>query len=120
MDTLPQRQNLSSAFIARLASARVRDPEICLLALRILRDTLETPRALTSEAEAPNSDPDNCIAVSAIAELLPAAIVWFPYCGHKIKSLYLQNQDFVFGLSEIGELAKKAQGVPTSGFSVAR
>ncbi|TGO65515.1 hypothetical protein BCON_0002g01000 [Botryotinia convoluta] len=112
-----QRHNLS-AFIARLASVGVRDPELCLVAIWILRDTLETPRPLTSGAKAPSHDSKQ--RLTTIADLLPAAIVWFQYCGHKIESLCILNQDFESGFSETGELAQKAQIMPDSGFSVAR
>ncbi|KAF7960777.1 hypothetical protein EAE96_000450 [Botrytis aclada] len=113
------RRNNLSAFIARLASVGVRDPELCVLALWILRDTLETPRSLTRGAEDPNhasSEQD----LPTIAELLPTALAWFQYCGHKIESLCLHHQDYESSNSEIGELAKSAQMMPSSGFSVAR
>ncbi|KAF7904197.1 hypothetical protein EAF00_001531 [Botryotinia globosa] len=112
-----QRHNLS-AFVARLASVGVRDPELCLVAIWILRDTLETPRPLTSGAEATSHDSEK--RLTTIADLLPAAIVWFQYCGHKIETLCILNQNFESGLSETGELAKNAQIMPNSGFSAAR
>ncbi|KAF7888206.1 uncharacterized protein EAF02_002747 [Botrytis sinoallii] len=101
-----QRHNLS-AFIARLAFVGVRDPELCLVGLWILRDTLETPLLLTSGgAEAPRQDSEQ--RPCTIADRLLTVLVWFQHCGHKIKSLCILNQDFESGVSEIGELAQKA------------
>lgn len=53
-----QCRNLS-AFVARLASVGVRDPELCLVGLWILRYTLETPRPLISGAEASSHDSES-------------------------------------------------------------
>lgn len=112
-----QRHNLS-AFVARLAAVGVRDPELCLIAIWILRDTLETPRPLTKRAEPTDSGSEEHL--TSIADLLSAAMVWFQFCGRKIESLCVLNQKFEPGLSETGELAKNAQITPNSGFSVAR
>ncbi|KAL3425794.1 hypothetical protein PVAG01_02585 [Phlyctema vagabunda] len=112
-----QRHNLS-AFVARLASVGVRDPELCLVAIWILRDTLETPRPLRRAVEANQSSSGEDQVT--LADLLPAAMVWFRFCGHKIESLCITSQDFEPGLSETGELARAAQITPASGFSVAR
>jgi hypothetical protein len=46
-------------------------------------------------------------------------MAWFLYCGHKIESLCISNQNFE-SESETGELARKANVTPDSGFSVAR
>jgi hypothetical protein len=110
--TLPsvERYNLS-AFVARLASVGVRDPELGLVAIWILRDTLETPR----EANTSNSEEQ----LATVADLLPATMAWFLYCGHKIETLCILNQNFESN-SETGELAKSANVMPSSGFSVAR
>jgi hypothetical protein len=108
-----ERHNLS-AFVARLASVGVRDPELGLVAIWILRDTLETPRPITKRED--TSDDEQLITV---ADLLPATMAWFLYCGHKIESLCILNQDFESD-SETGELAKRANVTPNSGFSVAR
>jgi hypothetical protein len=110
-----ERHNLS-AFVARLASVGVRDPELGLVAIWILRDTLETPRPLTRGREAGTSGSEEQLT---IADLLPATLAWFLYCGHKIESLCILNQDFE-SHSETGELAKRADVTPNSGFSVAR
>ncbi|KAF7938903.1 uncharacterized protein EAE98_001240 [Botrytis deweyae] len=114
-----QHHNLS-AFIARLASVGVCDPKLCLVRLWILCNTLKTLLLLTSGgAEASRHDLEQ--RLYTITNLLPTVLVWFQYCGHKIESLYLLNQDFEFGISEIGELTQKAQIMPTSsGFSIAR
>jgi hypothetical protein len=111
-----ERHNLS-AFVARLASVGVRDPELGLVAIWILRDTLETPRPLTRRTEADTSDSEEQLIT--IADLLPATMAWFQYSGHKIETLCILNQDFESD-SETGELAKRANVTPNSGFSVAR
>jgi hypothetical protein len=108
-----ERHNLS-AFVARLASVGVRDPELGLVAIWILRDTLETPRPITKRED--TSDDEQLITV---ADLLPATMAWFLYCGHKIESLCILKQDFESD-SETGELAKRENVTPNSGFSVAR
>jgi hypothetical protein len=112
-----QRHNLS-AFIARLAGIGVCNPELCLVAIWILRDTLETPQPLTKRAEPTDSNPKKQLA--SIADLLPAAMVWFQYCGYKIASLCILNQNIEPGLSETGKLAKDTQIIPSSGLSMAR
>jgi hypothetical protein len=109
-----ERHNLS-AFVARLASVGVRDPELGLVAIWILRDTLETPRPLTKKEDTSDSEEP----LITIADLLPVTMAWFLYCGHKIESLCILNQDFESD-SETGELAKRANVTPNSGFSVAR
>jgi hypothetical protein len=109
-----ERHNLS-AFVARLASVGVRDPELGLVAIWILRDTLETPRPLTKGEDTSDSEEQ----LITIADLLPVAMAWFQYCGHKIESLCILNQNFESD-SETGELAKRANVTPNSGFSVAR
>ncbi|GIK00891.1 hypothetical protein Aspvir_004920 [Aspergillus viridinutans] len=110
---LPARQRRNpSAFIARLASWGVRDPDLCLCALWILRDALETPRPLVSTAT--NSEND----LLPIEDMVPAAVVWFELCGHKIESLCLMNYDF--DDSAIGSLARDDGVDPTTGFSISR
>jgi hypothetical protein len=76
----------------------VHNPELCLVAIWVLRDTLETPQPLTKRAEPTDSDSEKQLA--SIADLLPAAVVWFQYCGYKIASLCILNQNFEPGLSE--------------------
>lgn len=92
-----QRRNLS-AFIARLASWGVRDPALCWCAIWILREALETPRPLVSTAAGSPIDQ------LPIADMVPAAGVWFELCGYKIEILCLANHDF--DDSTIGSLAK--------------
>jgi hypothetical protein len=114
-----ERHNLS-AFIARLASVGVRDPELGIVALWILRDTLETPRPLTGRTgEATNTSDSEQQLTTTVADLLPATLSWFLYCGYRIRNLCLVNQNFEAD-SETGELAKAANVTPNSGFSVAR
>jgi hypothetical protein len=109
-----ERHNLS-AFIARLASVGVRNPELGVVALSILRDTLETDRPLTSGPSGSNDENPQ----ASIADLLPAVNVWFLYCGYKVESFCIQMQNYDSD-AETGELARKANITPSSGFSVAR
>lgn len=111
-----ERQNLS-AFVARLASVGVRDPELSLVAIWILRDTLETPRPLTGRQEANSSDSEQQLPI--IADLLLAAMQWFLYCDDNIEILCLLAKDFE-SISETGESTERANVTPNSGFSVAR
>ncbi|KAB8068021.1 hypothetical protein BDV29DRAFT_185219 [Aspergillus leporis] len=106
-----QRHNLS-AFIARLSAWGVCDPELCACALSIFRDTFETRRPLTATNDKQGD------ALLSIAELLPAAVVWFELCAYKIESLCLSTQGFVS--LTIGDLAREAQVVPDTGFSTSR
>jgi hypothetical protein len=111
-----ERYNLS-AFVARLASVGVRDPELGLVAIWVLRDTLETPRPLSRRRDSTTSDSEE--QLTTIADLLPATMAWFLYCGHKIERLCILNQNFESN-SDTGELAKTANVTTNSGFSVAR
>ncbi|KAF4277594.1 hypothetical protein KXW75_005350 [Aspergillus fumigatus] len=106
-----QRRNLS-AFIARLASWGVRDPALCWCAIWILREALETPRPLVSTAAGSPIDQ------LPIADMVPAAVVWFELCGYKIESLCLASHDF--DDSTIGSLAKDHGVHPETGFSISR
>jgi hypothetical protein len=109
-----ERHNLS-AFVARLASVGVRDPGLGVVALWVLRETLETDRPLTSSSSGPNIENPQ----ASIADLLPAANAWLLYCGFKIEGLCIQTQNYDSN-AETGELARKANITPNSGFSVAR
>jgi hypothetical protein len=70
-----QHHNLS-AFIVQLAGIGVRNPELCLVAIWILRDALETPQPLTKRAEPTDSDSEK--QLTSIANLLPATMVSRP------------------------------------------
>jgi hypothetical protein len=115
-DTFPsvERHNLS-AFVARLASVGLRDPDLGVVALWVLRDTLETDRPLTSSPSGSNDENPQ----ASIADLLPAANAWFLYCGHKVESFCIQTQNYDSN-AETGELARKENISTNSGFSVAR
>jgi hypothetical protein len=114
--TLPsvERHNLS-AFVARLASVGVRDPDLGVVALWVLRDTLETDRSLKSSPSVSNDENPE----ASVADLLPAANAWFLYCGYKVESLCIQTQNYDSD-AETGELVRKANITANSGFSVAR
>lgn len=116
-----QRRNMS-AFTARLASWGICDPDLCLCAIWILRDALEIKRPLVVTSSNNQSDDVSCDPEKdkSVATLLPAAISWFEYCGYKLESLSIANQDYEHDSSAIGELAQAANVLPTSGFSLSR
>jgi hypothetical protein len=72
-------------------------------------------RPLTSSPSGSNNENPQ----ASIANFLPAANVWFLYCGHKVESLRIQTQNYDSD-AETGELARRANITPNSGFSVAR
>lgn len=118
--TMPHRQRHNlSAFVARLTSWGICDPDISLCAIWILRDTLESPRPLVGMDDSQsNKDGHELNQDTPISMLLPAAVSWFEYCGYKLETLCIINQDFE--LSTIGDLARDANVSPASGFSVSR
>ncbi|KAF5861450.1 hypothetical protein ETB97_012929 [Aspergillus alliaceus] len=105
------RHNLS-AFIARLSAWGICDPELSGSALSIFRDTFETRRPLTATNDQQGDD------ILPIADLLPAAVVWFELCAYQIENLCLSTQKCES--STIGDLAREVQVVPDTGFSTSR
>lgn len=114
---IKQRHNLSS-FIARLASWGVRDPELCQCAIWSLRDILETPRPLLSIEQSPEDDRIQQKDLPSVADLLPEVISWFLLAGYKLESLCISGHDCP--TSSLGDVAKDANVLPDTGFSVAR
>ncbi|KAF7588057.1 hypothetical protein BBP40_006226 [Aspergillus hancockii] len=90
-----QRHNLS-AFIARIGSWGICDPDLCVCALSIFKDTFETRRPLVATDDKQND------SLLPIADLLPAAVVWD------------------FESSTIGDLAGEAHVFPATGFNTSR
>jgi hypothetical protein len=109
--SVKQRHNLS-AFIARIGSWGICDPDLCVCALSIFKDTFEMRRPLVATDDKQND------GLLSIADLLPAAVVWFELCAYKIESLCLSSQDFES--STIGDLAGEAHIAPATGFSTSR
>lgn len=96
MDLSPTHRHNLAAFTAHVTALGVRDPELSVCALWLLRTALETPRPLT-RAEAGNEVP--------LVELLPACIAWFQYCSHKLLTLSVNNHVSDPGYSDPGALA---------------
>jgi len=102
-----------AAFTARLVAVGVRAPELGLCALFVLRETLETPRPLTVG--------DDSERDTSVAELLPAAVAWFRFAGHRLAVFSGGNgSEPLTGeegeLTAVGQLAREA-GVLNPGFS---
>lgn len=108
---LQQCHNLTSA-IARLAGLGVRDDAFSGCGLAIMREALETPRAIYQHS----SDSAGSIT---IMDFHPMLISWFTYAGHKLLRLsHSTTKIFAWGTGKTGpgELAVAA-GVKTDGFS---
>ena len=110
-----ERLNLAK-FTARLVEAGVCAPELGFCAVFVLRETLETPRALkvTEYGESGTS----------VADLLPAAVAWFEFAGHRLAIYSGENvHDPLSGdhgrLTGVGELAREV-GILDPGFSTKR
>lgn len=111
------RHNLAAA-IARLAGLGVRDDALSGCGLRVMCDTLETPRRLTAAAATLETEQ----VLPTMIQLLPAAKAWLLYAGHKLLRLSDQCYDGCAWSSEAstpGELTRSA-GVDSAGFSRAR
>ena len=110
-----ERENLA-AFTARLVAAGVRAPELGSCALFVLRETLEKPRPLRMT--------DYGGSGKSVADLLPAAVAWFKFAGHRLAGFSGENGPKpLWGrqgrLTAVGQLAREA-GVPGPGFSTKR
>lgn len=111
------RHNLAAA-IARLAGLGVRDDALSGCGLRLMCETLETPRELTAAA----SESDTQQVSLTVMQLLPAANAWLLYAGHKLLRLsdkFYDGSAWSAEASTPGELARRA-GVDSPGFSRAR
>ncbi len=109
------RFNLA-AFTARLVAMGVRAPQLGFCAVFVLRETLETPRPLkvTEGGESGTS----------VADLLPAAVAWFEFAGHRLAVFSGGNGHKPLSgvegeLTAVGQLARKA-GILEPGFSTKR
>lgn len=92
--TMSTTQRLSfSSFLAKLASLGVVDDRLCGIGLHVLREALETPRALGvlrlegNDDEDPNRTTDQL----SIGALLPVANLWLFHAGIKITQLSHQS-----------------------------
>lgn len=109
-DLSPTHRDNLTAFTARVTALGVRDPELSVCAVWLLRAALETPRPLT-RADAGDEVP--------LAELPPACVAWFQYCSHKLLTLSVNNHASDPRYSNPGALARDAN-ISSPGFSGAR
>ncbi len=109
---LKQQEKLNlAAFTARLVAAGVRAPELGFCALSVLRETLEEPLTAVGSA-------------LSVANLLPAAVAWFNFAGHRLAVFSGGNgHEPLSGeegtLTTVGQLAREA-GILEPGFSTKR
>jgi hypothetical protein len=82
------RLNFAS-FLAKLASTRVTNDQVCQIALILFRSTLEEAQALhtLSEEKQDKEDLKREIHDLAIADLLPATCAWIKEAGHNLIQL---------------------------------
>lgn len=108
-----QRRNLA-AMLARLASVGICHGPLAVCALSAFRDALENTRRLS-----PSTDGNDL----PVSELLPAAIAWLRYCGHRLASWSSQgfspSDAHPLTNTSLGERAELA-GVTPGGFNKSR
>ncbi|KAH8688025.1 hypothetical protein GQ44DRAFT_720818 [Phaeosphaeriaceae sp. PMI808] len=80
------RLNFAS-FLAKLASARVSKDRMCQMALVLFRSTFEERRELGNIEKPDDEDTHRSILSLDIAQLLPAACVWFQEAGFNLIQL---------------------------------
>lgn len=81
------RLNLAS-FLAKLASTRISKDRMCRVALDIFRLTFEVEHRDLGDAEDPDQeDPRRRTSHLTIAQLLPAAVIWFREAGQNLIQL---------------------------------
>jgi hypothetical protein len=80
------RLNFAS-FLAKLASTRVSKDRICQIALVLFRSTFEERRELGNTEKLEDEDTHRSISSLDMAQLLPAACVWFQEAGSNLIQL---------------------------------
>jgi hypothetical protein len=80
------RLNFAS-FLAKLASARVSQDRMCQIALILFRATFEERRELGSTEKPDHEDTHRSISSLDMAQLLPAACLWFREAGFHLVQL---------------------------------
>ena len=106
-----------AAFTARLVEASEQRIKLCFCAVLVLRETLEVRRRLNVKENGTDT---------AVADLLPAAVAWLEFAGHKLagycSDTYKPSAEGGEGeasLAAVGHLALNA-GVSTPGFNPKR
>lgn len=114
-----QRLNFA-AFLAKLASVGLNDDRLSGIALIVLRDALETRRALGDLDDQQDEDPQRLEADVSIGSLLPAANVWLFTAGLKLIQLSDKHwNNCAPSVSQCGDLAQE-NGTADIGFSPTR
>ncbi|KAK4946706.1 hypothetical protein LTR10_014208 [Elasticomyces elasticus] len=109
----PSKRRNFAAFTARLLALGACDVNISLCALWLLRETLETTRAI---------GPDPYVQQLAISEILPAVVEWFHISSTKLLKLAVHEWSDGKSITDIalpGALAQ-AEGIQQPGFSIFR
>ena len=106
-----------AAFMARLVEASEQRIKLCYCAVLVLRETLEVRRRLNVKENGTDTP---------VADLLPAAVAWLEFAGHKLagycSDTYKPSAEGGEGeasLAAVGHLALNA-GVSTPGFNPQR
>ncbi|KAF9894006.1 hypothetical protein FE257_008977 [Aspergillus nanangensis] len=81
-----QRLN-ASTFLAKLASTRVANDQLCQIALTLCRLTFETEDHLGNTNGPDEEDKRRTMSELSIAELLPSVCAWFREAGHNLTFL---------------------------------
>ena len=111
MTLTPGLRTHLAAFTAKLVAADVRADELGFFALSVLRETLETVIDR-------NRDSD-----TAMSKLMPVAVAWFDFAGHKLAVFSADGRKprpgLETSLATVGQLARD-KGVQEPGFSTER
>ncbi|KGO45079.1 Protein of unknown function DUF3632 [Penicillium expansum] len=116
---MDSKQRLNAAtFLAKLASTRVANDQLCQIALLLFRETFEAERPLGSsnESDAEKEDSQRSIDFLRIASLLPSACAWIREAGQNLILLSdfswndcshstIATCGFIFTQSELGQRA---------------
>ncbi|PKX97911.1 DUF3632 domain-containing protein [Aspergillus novofumigatus IBT 16806] len=115
--TMDAKQCLNAAsFLAKLASTRVANDQLCQVALILFHNTFESVRPLGSSNNPDAEDARRTIHIMTIASLLPSACAWLREAGHNIILLSdvswndcsnstIRRGGFTFVQSELGQQA---------------
>lgn len=117
-----ERANLSS-FLAKLASLRLCNDQLCTVALMVLRDALEISRPLGEDKACHEKSSEGTVADLTVKDLLPSACAWLEGAGGRIIQLAdLGWHDCMDEIAAPGSLYKEENPVDTvlPGFSVGR
>lgn len=111
-----------ATFLAKLASVGVCNNKLCIAALTILHDALETRRPLGKWGESNAEHPISASNDVTIAELLPSVNLWLYHAGNKLIQLAEDMWESDAGTGLVGELLREdaSRGALSGGFSPER